>query len=737
MRRLLGSVLGQQGARGAAAADFDVSTPAARVDCIRKLMTQAGVDAYMVLSADPHQSEYLAPHFRRRDFLTGFTGTAGTCIVTQEKALLWTDSRYWTQAAQQLDSKVWELMKHGDKDVKTPSEFVASELKDGMKLGFDADCCSAKMHELMQKKIKDGSRRVELVSVSGNLVDQMWAEQPELPSGSIRVHDIKFAGKSVVDKLDEVAKELKKKQGDSTVLCDLDDVAWLFNLRGADLPNTPIFFGYAIVFSDGKATLMVDPGRLTEPARASLGDRVVVKPYSSLYAELGALKGRVLYDDWQTSVGIQQALAQNAQVTAAPERSIVSCLKMVKNDTELDGMRACHRRDGLALCRYLMWLEEGLREKQKITEFEGAEKLLEFRKAQEHFLCPSFPTISSSGPNAAVIHYRPEADTCREITTSEIYLCDSGGQYHDGTTDVTRTVHFGSPSAKEKEVNTLILKGVISLTEVTCPEECQGYRLDSLARSALWQHGLDFGHSTGHGVGSSLSVHEGPFSITPRAGDSLKPMKVGCVVSNEPGYYEAGAFGIRIENLMAMVPKQTKYVFNNEKFAGFETLTMVPLDAKLIDPKLITAAERRWIDQYHARVRDALLPLAVGDAALGGWITARTAPLARQHQLLRDQRERDAAKLSSDLSLMRAQLAELEQRKRASQGGPAAPSPKRPRQSDGTASPPGSGGSPASPTSESPKRASPKKPSPKKPSPKKLSPQKAGRAESPKGKRQS
>eukprot|EP01062_Namystynia_karyoxenos_P028145 TRINITY_DN21386_c0_g1_i1.p1 TRINITY_DN21386_c0_g1~~TRINITY_DN21386_c0_g1_i1.p1 ORF type:complete len:711 (+),score=235.00 TRINITY_DN21386_c0_g1_i1:94-2226(+) len=681
---------------------------AARVAALRAKFSKAGIDAYLVLTADPHQSEYVAPYFERRHWLSGFTGSCGTALVTKDKALLWTDSRYFLQAERELDSAVWQLMKMREKDVPTLGEWCTSELADGTRIGFDADCVSACGFERLEKQFKTGKRKVELKAVTGNLVDDIWgAERPSLASERIRVHDIKFAGMSVEEKLDKVAADLKKQEADAVVLSALDDVAWLFNLRGADQAHTPIFFSYAVVLSDGTATLLVDSSRFEPGVREHLGSRVAVRPYGGLHEVLRGLSGRVLYDEALTSYGAKRTLDQRPTGRVAAATSHVQILKAVKNEVEMQGMRECHRRDGIALCRYLMWLEQQVRDGQKITEWDGSQKLLEFRKAQEHFLMASFPTISSSGPNAASCHYEPAAEDSRDITASEIYLVDSGGQYHDGTTDVTRTVHFGIPTAREREAYTLVLKGVIALAEIVCPDDVRGYQIDSFARMALWQFGLDYGHGTGHGVGSCLGVHEGPFLIAGGHSEQLKTLQCGCVTSNEPGFYLAGEFGIRIENLQCAVARSTKYSVGGKKFIGFEQLTVVPLDAKLIDPGLLTPAEVRWVDNYHNTVRESLGPLVCDDAALSRWIHDRCAPLhvqkrrvAAQEAAMRAEAERKQRMLNASMSAMKAELARLEAQKQSRASGakrprvsggpeaaaataPAAAAPKRERGEDG------------------------------------------------------
>eukprot|EP01065_Artemidia_motanka_P025484 TRINITY_DN30479_c0_g1_i1.p1 TRINITY_DN30479_c0_g1~~TRINITY_DN30479_c0_g1_i1.p1 ORF type:complete len:680 (+),score=252.67 TRINITY_DN30479_c0_g1_i1:121-2160(+) len=655
--------------------------PGARVGALREAMQLAGVDGYIVRTNDPHQSEYIPAHFARREFLTGFTGSAGTALVTATHALLWTDSRYWVQAERELAADTWTLMRSLDTDVPTLGEWLAKEMKDGSKIGFDARCVSVSEHKALEKAVENAGVKLEFVEVPGNLVDGIWEERPPAPSSEVRCLGMQHAGKSVEDKLAELAKKIKPV-ADHVVLSALDDVAWLFNLRGSDIRCNPVFYSFATVSAKGAATLYVDGSRLQEGTADHLGDSVTVREYGALDDDIRQLKGRVLCDEVQTSKHVQQTVkAGGAKLVSA--RSPVTILKASKNEAEQAGFRECHRRDGVAVCQYLHWLEEELAAGRKVTECSGAEKLAHFREQQDLYVGPSFETISGAGPNAAVIHYRPVPESCRDITADEIYLCDSGGQYLDGTTDITRTVHFGVPTEREKEAYTLVLKGNIALAEAVFPEKTMGHQLDSFARQFLWQAGLEYGHGTGHGVGSYLCVHEGPFGIGTRSGEHTKDLPVGAVVSNEPGFYEDGSFGIRIENLQIAVKRDTPHQFRKKQYLGFDVVTLVPLDATLIDASRLTKSEARWIDAYHSRVWRELSPLLT-DQALTRWLHLRTQPLWKQQETLSALaaaavRRRSEASLSQKMSDMKSQLAALERKKqaRADAADGAAPAKRR------------------------------------------------------------
>ena len=490
----------------------DTSTRLAK---LRELMQKHDFDVYIVPSEDAHASEYIAACDARRAHISGFSGSAGTAVVTLERAALSTDGRYFNQAAQQLDSN-WELLKQGLDDVPTWQEWTAERAEGGKAVGVDSTLLPAPEARRLEEKIKKGGGR--LVGSTTNLIDEVWGSaRPPRPNEKVRVLGLEFAGKPFPEKLAELRKELAKKKCAGLVISMLDEIAWLLNLRGGDIPYNPVFFAYASVTPDA-AKLYVDAHKLDDAVHAHLGDAVEVRPYMAIFDDTQALAAARLagHDPAKdktpprkfaitknASWALSQSLGGQEQVDEL--RSPINEAKAVKNATELAGMRACHVRDGAALTEYFSWLEHELTvAKSTLDEVQAADELERIRSKHEHFRGLSFDTISSTGANAAIIHYKPEPGRCATIDPNAVYLCDSGGQYLDGTTDTTRTLHFGTPTEMEREAFTLVLKGVIALETVVFPKGTKGVALDTLARQYLWQQGLDYRHGTGHGVGSYL-----------------------------------------------------------------------------------------------------------------------------------------------------------------------------------------------------------------------------------------
>ena len=485
----------------------------------------------------------------------------------------------------------------------------------GSTVGVDPTTITAPEGRKLSEKIKKKGGK-ELVAVSDNMVDWVWGKQkPARPNEPAKVLGLEYAGKKYQDKIEELRKELDKKKAAGFVVSMLDEIAWLFNLRGSDIPYNPVFFSYALV-TPTTLTLYIDESKLKEEAKAHL-EGVTIRPYHEIFSDIaslakeqpasngtkdGALKPKRKYlIATKASWALSQALGGEENVDEV--RSLIGDAKAVKNSTELEGMRQCHIRDGAALIEYFAWLEDKLiTQKATLDEVKGADKLESIRSKHEHFVGLSFDTISSTGANAAVIHYSPERGNCSTIDPKQIYLCDSGAQYLDGTTDTTRTLHFGEPTEMERESYTLVLKGHIALDLAVFPKGTSGFALDTLARQHLWAHGLEYRHGTGHGVGSYLNVHEGPIGIGTRIQYSEVPLSVGNVISNEPGYYEDGKFGIRIENIVMVKEVDTKYKFGEKPYLGFEHVTMVPMCRKLIDVGMLTAVEREWLNAYHKEV---------------------------------------------------------------------------------------------------------------------------------------
>ncbi|KAG0707891.1 peptidase M24, structural domain-containing protein [Suillus ampliporus] len=491
------------------------------------------VKAFFVPSEDQHFSEYPAHADERRAFISGFNGSAGCAIITLREAYLFTDGRYFLQASQQLDSN-WKLMKQGLPDVPTWQDFLSKHLEQGTRIGIDPTLISAVEAESLKKSLEP--RGSELISLQQNPVDIVWGkDRPTRPQNSVFPLDVKYAGEAFQSKLKRLREEITKKNAVASVVTLLDEVAWLFNLRGTDIDFNPVFFAYAVV-TPTKALLFINDAQVQDSVKTFLGSDVEIRPYESflpslkqLTATLGASKEKPMLLGDKTSLAVVEAIGQeNVSLIPSP----VAAMKAIKNATEIEGFRQCHIRDGTALIRYFAWLEEQLNNGVELNESQGADKLEEFRSELELFRGLSFTTISSTGPNAAIIHYSPEPDNCAIIKKDQVYLCDSGGQYLDGTTDVTRTWHFGTPTDEEKRAFTRVLQGHISIDTAVFPTGTSGFVIDSFARRALWQEGWDCRHGTGHGIGHFLNVHEGPHGIGTRITYNSTPLKAGMTVSN-------------------------------------------------------------------------------------------------------------------------------------------------------------------------------------------------------------
>ena len=615
------------------AVDLTVRT-SHRVEHLRKLMAEQGLDAYLIPSSDPHMSEYVPKRYTQREYITGFDGSFGFVVLTHESALLWTDGRYFLQASQQLEAPTWTLMKGGQPGVPTAEQWLARNLPEGSVVGFDDWTLSVSVYQQISAELSLLPPHQVRLQPTESLVDLVWQGDqedlmPTLPEDKVFIHELQYAGRSVADKLEDLAGELRAQKLDRILLTALDDVAWLLNLRGTDIDYNPVFMAYCIAAADGTAVVFMDSGKLTPEVQAHLAaSGVTLRPYAEVAAALANTTTPLAYtfDPSLCNVKLKQALQTNPAATCTEQQSLVVHMKAIKNDVELAGMKACHLRDGRALARYFMWLEDQIAAGQEVTEVTGADRLEQFRAEEAMFRSPSFTTISSVDSNAAIVHYNPYNGDHRLITSDSMYLLDSGGQYLDGTTDCTRTVHFGTPTAKQQETFTLALKGHLALRNVIFPDTVTGHQLDVLARSALWSAGLDYNHGTGHGVGCFLNVHEGPHGISPRP--NANKLKAGAVVSNEPGYYEDGAFGIRIENLCYFHEVETKYQM--KRFLGMDDLTHVPIQAKLIDVSLLTDAEVTALNGYHAEVLERVGPLMaeIGSQELA-WLENACKPITR------------------------------------------------------------------------------------------------------------
>ncbi|KAJ1979820.1 hypothetical protein H4R35_001359 [Dimargaris xerosporica] len=603
-----------------------------RLAALRAQMTAKDLNlhAYIVPSEDAHQSEYIAACDGRRAYISGFDGSAGCAVVGLETAAMFTDGRYFLQASQQMDSH-WTLMKQGMPGIPTWQQYLCSEFPKGSRIGVDPKLIAAA--EVSKLRDRLAVVESELVPIPHNLVDQVWTDRPAPPREQVFVLPTKYAGQAYDDKMAQIRQFLADKEAYGFIVSALDEIAWLFNLRGSDIPFNPVFFSYALVTQD-RVVLYMDAAKLTTEAQSHLAAMVTLKPYAAVFEDVS-----------QTSLTAQQAKmpllagqgASWALVQAAGESSIETVVspvlnaKAIKNATELEGMRQAHIRDAAALVSYFAWLEDQLvfqGQDGKISETEGAEKLAQFRAQQDLNVGLSFDTISSIGANGAIIHYKPEHGSDAMINLREVYLCDSGGQYYDGTTDVTRTLHFGTPSAWERECFTRVLQGHIALDVAVFPKGTSGYLLDPLARRPLWAVGLDYRHGTGHGVGSFLNVHEGPHGIGTRASYNAVPLAAGMTVTNEPGYYEDGKFGIRIENVLLVKDADTQHNFGDKGYLGFENLTMVPMQRKMIVSSMLSEQERNWVNQYHQECLTKVGPLLQQKNPLAyQWLVRETAPL--------------------------------------------------------------------------------------------------------------
>ncbi|KAH9887305.1 Creatinase/aminopeptidase [Cubamyces lactineus] len=598
-----------------------------RLRALRELMEKPeyNVQAVVIPTEDQHFSEYIAQCDERRAYISGFTGSAGCAVVTPQNAYLFTDGRYFLQASKQLDEN-WTLMKQGFPDVPTWQDFLSKNLEKSTRIGVDPTLIAASDADSIQKALEP--KESELVSLPHNLVDLVWPDRPPRPANKVFPLDVKYSGQSHAEKLKRVREELKKKEAKAIVVNMLDEVAWVFNLRGSDIDFNPVFFAYALVDQE-KARLFVNESQLDTSVRDHLGPEVEVHPYDTFFsylthlgAELDAHKdSKVLVSD-KASLAVAQAIGKEHIIVA---RSPVTDLKAVKNEVEIEGFRQSHIRDGAALVRYFAWLEEQLEAGKELSESQVADQLEKYRSEQDLFMGLSFPTISATGPNGAIIHYDPDPNDCAIVRKDQIYLCDSGAQFRDGTTDVTRTFHFGTPTAEEKRAFTRVLQGHIAIDTAVFPNGTTG--TDPFARRPLWEDGLDYRHGTGHGVGHFLNVHEGPHGIGVRIAYNNTPLKPGMTVSNEPGYYKDGQYGIRIENIVIVREAQTPNNFGDKGYLRFEHVTMCPMGKNLIETSLLSAKEREWLDAYHAEILEKVSPLVKADERALRWLQRECSPL--------------------------------------------------------------------------------------------------------------
>jgi len=587
----------------------------ARLSALRAEIKKRGLDGFAVPRADRQQNEYLPASEERLAWLTGFTGSAGAAIVLAERAALFVDGRYTVQAKAQVDSKLFNIEHLVD---NPPDQWLEQNLKTGAKLGYDPWLHTSEGAEKLRKACATAG--AELVAVDDNPIDAIWSDRPAPPAGNVTLRGLKLAGESAADKLKRVQTELKKLRADALVVSDPQNVAWAFNIRGGDVAHTPIVLAFALIPREGKPSLYVDGGKLDNKSRHTLEEIASVRAPDELTRDLGTLKGKIVRLDQASAADALTRLIAESGGKPARGPDPITLMKAVKNHAEIEGMRAAHKRDGVAMAQFLSWFDREA-PSGKLTEIEAVEALESFRRDSGLLKDISFPTISGSGPNGAIVHYRVTRATNRTIGKNELFLIDSGAQYEDGTTDITRTVAVGTPSDEMRDRFTRVLKGHIAIATAVFPEGTSGAQLDPLARTALWQAGLDFDHGTGHGVGSYLSVHEGPARISKLGTVALRR---GMILSNEPGYYKTGAYGIRMENLVLVI-EAPKPNGAEKPLNAFETLTLATIDRRLIDSRLLTAKERNWIDSYHAHVQEVLGPLL--DADTRAWLDKAARPL--------------------------------------------------------------------------------------------------------------
>ena len=587
-----------------------------RLKALREELARRKLRGFVVPRADQQQNEYVAPSEERLSWLSGFTGSAGLAVVLDNEAALFVDGRYTLQAAKQVDREAWTI----EPLVEPPPEsWLAKHLHHGDRLGYDPWLHTPAAAERIAAACTRAG--AELIAVQSNPIDTIWADRPPPPLAPISVHGSQFAGEAEADKLDSIRAEIGKLAVDALVLSDSHAVAWTFNIRGGDVAHTPLPLSYALVPKAGRPTVFIDHRKLSNATRDHLEQAADVREPDALVPELTALaqSSASIALDSATAADALSRLIKAAGGKAVPGNDPTSLLKAVKNATEIAGTRTAHRRDAVALARFLAWVDREA-PKGALTEIDTVAALETFRRETCALKDVSFPTISGAGPNGAIVHYRVTRKSNRRIAPGDLLLVDSGAQYEDGTTDVTRTIAVGEPTAEMRDRFTRVLRGHIAIARAVFPDGATGAQLDTLARQFLWQAGIDFEHGTGHGVGSYLSVHEGPARIS-KLGTT--PLKRGMILSNEPGYYKTDSYGIRIENLELVTA--TEVASAEKPMNAFETLTLAPIDRRLIEVAMLSEAERDWLNTYHARVRNEVRPHL--DEADKLWLDEATAPI--------------------------------------------------------------------------------------------------------------
>lgn len=590
-----------------------------RIKKLRNLMLKNKIDAYIIPSFDSHQSEYVTEHFKCRQFISGFTGSSGTVLITKDFAGLWTDGRYYIQAEKQIYGSGIELFKSGQPSVPSYIDWLYENLQEGSCVGFDGRIFSVNMVENMESIFK-----IKNIQIKYNidLIDEIWEDRPSLPISDVFIHDIKYSGVSRNEKINLIIREMKKVGAKYYLLSSLDDIAWLFNIRGRDIPNNPVVISYAII-SEGKSFLFVDDLKISQKVKKELEkDNIEIRSYENIVNFLRTFtqKDSIVFDKNKTSIYLYNQI--NRESRKIEHTNFTSNFKSIKNDVEIKNLENCQIKDGVAMVKFIKWVKAKSKD-QNITEIDAEKKLEEFRKENENYIEPSFDTIAAYKDHAAMMHYKATKDITYTLKNEGLFLVDSGGQYLDGTTDITRTIALGEISEEEKKDFTLVLKAHIGLSTAKFLYGATGSNLDVLARKPLWDHGIDYKCGTGHGVGFLLNVHEGPqsFSQTP---NNIKIEK-NMVITNEPGIYREGKHGIRTEN-MILVVKDEKTDFG--QFMKFKNLTLCPIDLDAVNVNMLTNQEIKYLNNYHEKVYKYLAPKLNKDERL--WLKNATRKISKK-----------------------------------------------------------------------------------------------------------
>ena len=599
-----------------------MSSYADRLKALREQLKADQLDGFVVPLTDEHMSEYVGSYAQRLAWLTGFEGSAGSAVVLPQEAAIFVDGRYTLQVRSQVDGKDWSYQ-------SVPETSVADWLKDhapqGARIGYDPWLHSRDWVRKATEAL--AARGAELVAVEQNPIDKVWPDRPEASKAHLAVQPEKYTGRSSADKRQEIADWLTAQGADAAVLSALDSIAWAFNVRGQDVSRTPVALAFALVRSDGTADLFVNPEKISPEVQQHLGNGVRLHDRNAFEAALRELKGQTVAVDPERAVAAIFEALDKAGAKVIPVRDPTILPKAIKNAVEIAGQKSAQYRDGAAIARFLRWVETEA-PKGNVDELKASDRLEALRREDPELRDLSFDSISGAGPNGAIVHYRSSEKTNRKLEMNSIYLIDSGGQYLDGTTDITRTVVVGEPTDEMRDRFTRVLKGHIAVATAVFPKGTRGTQLDSFARRPLWEAGLDYAHGTGHGVGSFLSVHEGPQRISPagsaQAGGD-EPLRAGMILSNEPGYYKTGEYGIRIENLVLVVDKPIEGA--DKETLGFETLTFAPIERRLVDVSMLSDAELEWLNNYHADVLEKIGARLEGEDKT--WLERQCAPLSR------------------------------------------------------------------------------------------------------------